>query len=307
MSARVAGIVAAAKLRLERARARYAVVDVAVRTFKRYSEDDGGSLAAALTYYTFLSFFPLVIFAVAALGYVTFDNQALRRDIIDAAFDAAPLIKDALSPPGLDAIIDARRRLALTGVALALYSGSGAVVALEHALNRVWHVAQEPNVIAKRVRSVLWLAVLGVAALASVGLSATARFVEDIFGALGPAATVPVKVVFYIAAVALSAGIFATAYRFLPARGLTWRDVLPGALTAAAAVELLKFAGAAYLQRGQDARNATFGAFATAAAFLVAAYLISQLTLLAAEVNAVLAERRLTRQSGATERQGGSA
>jgi membrane protein len=95
--------------------------------------------------------------------------------------------------------------------------------------------------------------------------------------------------------------VFAAAFRVLPATELAWRDVLPGALVAAAAFELLKSLGAAYLEAGAASRNATFGTFAAAAGLLVASYLICQITLLSAEVNVVLAERRLTRQSERTQ------
>jgi membrane protein len=306
VSQRAQGIVAGAKLRLERARARYAAVDIAVRTFRRYSEDDGGTLAAALTYFTFLSVFPLLIFAVAALGYLTFGNLELRARILDAGIAAVPLLNDILNREVLDGIIEARNRLALVGLALALYSGSGAVVALEHALNRIAHITQEPNFAAKRLRSLRWLAILGIGAVLSAALTAAAGFTERMFESLGAIATGPVSLFFYLGAIGVSVGIFATAFKFLPARSSGWREVLPGALLAAGAFELLKVAGEAYLDRGSGGRSATFGAFATAAGFLIASYLISQITLLAAEVNAVLAERRLTRQSGPIERRGGS-
>jgi membrane protein len=307
VSARVQGLVAQVKLRLERARARWGAVDVAVRTIKRYSEDDCGSYAAALTYYTFLSIFPLMIFAASALGYLTLGNEELRQDIIDTGLEAAPMLGEILSRRALGDIERARNGLALTGVLLALYSGSGAVVALEHALNKVNRVTQEPNILGKRLRSLAWLAILGLVALTSTLLSSVARFTSNIFDSLGTIATVPVTVVFFLAALALSMSVFATAYRFLPARPQAWRDVLPGAVLAAVAFEILKVGGVAYLRSGAQSRSATFGAFATAAGLLVASYLVCQVTLVAAEVNAVLAERRLTRQSSGTDSGGGSA
>jgi membrane protein len=305
VSARAQGLVARAKLLLERARARWGPVDIAVRTFKRHSEVDGGSYAAALTYYTFLSLFPLLIFAVAALGYITFGNTELRQDIIDAGLDATPMLEEILTKDTLKDVESARRGLALTGVFLALYSGSGAVVALEHALNKINRVAREPNIIGKRLRSLAWLGILAVAMLGSTALTSLGRFTGNIFDSLGPIATVPVRVFFFLAAFAVSVGLFATAYRFLPATSLRWREVLPGAVVAAAGFEVLKVLGVAYFRSGAQARSATFGAFATAAGLLVASYLISQVTLLAAEVNAVLVERRITRQSSGTDPGGG--
>jgi membrane protein len=307
VSARFQDLVAAGKLRLERARARWAAVDVGVRTLKRYSEDDGGSYAAALTYYTFLSIFPLLVFAVAALGYITFGDTDLRRDILESGVEAVPLLSDILTAERLRAIEQARGRLALTGVVVALYSGSGAVVALEHGLNKVFHVVQEPNFIAKRLRSLRWLAVLGAAAIASLGLSAAAELAGAIFESLASFGSVAAPLMLHAGGAAVGVAVFATAYKFLPAATLTWRDVLPGALAAGVAFEMLKLVGAAYLRAGNQGRAATFGAFATAAGLLIASYLLSQIALLCAELNAVLAERRITRQSQVSLSQGGDA
>jgi inner membrane protein YhjD len=289
-------MVAQAKLRVERARARYAPIDVFFATLRRFSEDDGSSYAAALTYYTFFSLFPLLIFAVAAVGYLTFGNADLKGDILRAGFNAVPMLADALSPQGLDAIERRRQELALTGVALALYSGSGAVVALEHALNKLWHVRVEPKFLHKRMRSLLWLAILGGAAVGSLALSALARSLGAVFENLPVVGTVIGITIIHAVGIVVDTLIFSAAFRVLPALELSWRSVLPGALVAAIAFEVLKSAGAAYLDAGADTRSATFGTFAAAAGLLVASYLISQITLLSAEINVVLAERRRTRQ-----------
>ena len=284
---------AQAKRVVETARSRWGPVDVAVRVFKRFSEDDGGSFAAALTYYTFFSIFPMLLFSASALGYVTFGNAELRQRIIEQGIEAIPLIRDALSPEGLEVIGNSRSSLALTGLAMALYAGSGGVVALGHALNRVYRVKEEPNFFQKRLKSLKWLAVIGLAVVASVALSAAGNVlpavVTDVPGAL--------MVVTFLTGAAVSLFIFVAMFKFLPAVPLTWKDVLPGAIAATIAFEILKIAGSAYLARGEASRNDTFGTFAASAALLVASYLISQVTLLAAEINAVLAERRATRQS----------
>jgi membrane protein len=277
---------AEAKRRLERARARYGWVDVGVRTAKRYGDDDCGSYAAALTYYLFFSIFPLLLFAAAALGYLTLGNTALQRDILESGLKTIPVLSEAIDPESLEAIEDNRGAIALTGLGLALYTGSGAIVALEHALNKVGHVQQEPNFVVKRVRSLKWLAVLGLAAVGSLALSTVAGFLVGPLGAVMGVA----------AGVAVNVGIFATAFRFLPATGRSWAEVLPGSVLAAIVFEILKFAGSFYLARGAATREQTFGALAGAAALLVASYLISQIILFAAELNEALFERRAIRR-----------
>jgi membrane protein len=276
-----------AKLRLERARARYGWVDIGVRTAKRYGDDDCGSYAAALTYYLFFSIFPLLLFAAAGLGYLTQGNRELRQDILESGLETVPVLSEAIDRSSLNQIEDNREAIALTGLVLALYSGSGAVVALEHALNKVGHVRQEPNFLVKRARSLKWLVVLGLASLASLALSTLVGFVV---GPLGAALGI-------VAGVTVNVGIFATAFRFLPATERSWAQVLPGSVVAAVAFEILKFAGSFYLAKGAASRQQTFGALAGAAALLVASYLISQIILFAAELNEALFERRAIRRA----------
>lgn len=288
-------LAARAKLRLEVARSRFGLLDVALTTFKRFSLDDGGSYAAALTYYIFFSIFPLLLFAVAMLGFLTFGNEELRRDVLSAGLSAIPLFDQVLSPENLETIEARRGQIALTGTLMALYSGTGAVVALGHALNKINGVTEERNFVGKRVRSLLWLGILGIAAVASLGLGALASYGARFFGEGW--AEVAGFLLGHVAGFAVGLLIFGSAFRFLPNKELSWREVLPGAVAASLAFEALKELGTWYLERGAAAREATFGALAAAAGLLVASYLLSQLTLLSAELNDVLAERRATRQS----------
>ena len=265
-----------------------------MRTFNRYSQDDGGPYAAALTYFAFFSIFPMLLFAVSILGYVTFFNPDLRPQIIEAGVDAVPLMRDVLQPKALNDIVKQRQELAVTGLVLALYAGTGAIAALEHALNKIFRVDDEPNFLAKRVRALRWLALLG--GLVVVSTAITALTGLDLSGNSPETDALWREALGHLAGAAIGVAIFATAFRFLPARRLTWGDVLPGAVVAGVAFELLKLFGTLYLESGGPS-EATFGAFALAAGLLVASYLIAQLTLLAAELNAVLIERREVRTS----------
>jgi YihY family inner membrane protein len=291
---RVESIKVWAKRRLEVARADYPLVDIAVRTFKRYSEDEGGPSAAALTYYFFFSIFPLLLFVGSLLGLITFISEDIKADLLKAGLEAAPLMQDVLNADSLEALQDKRSQLAIVALVMALYAGSGVIVALEHALNKINRCTLELNFIQKRLRSFRFMGLFAVGALVSLSLSALGRFIGSL-DALGPAGGIFGSLVAYAGAIAVTTGLFAACYKLLPACDLSWRDVLPGAITAALTFEVLKWAGGVYLAQGEATRNNTFGAFATAAALLVVSYLLSQVTLLAAELNAVIVERRRLR------------
>ena len=280
-----------AKLRVERARASNGVFDVVMRTFKRFSEDDGAVYAASLTYYLFFSLFPMLIFATAVLGMVTSIFPDIKADLLDEGLQSFPLLSSMITAETLADVERAAGSLAVISILLALYSGSGAVAALGHALNRINRVENEGNFFQKRLASLKWLAIFAGLVLVSLALGALARWAPAGATLIGIAAGLSLNVL-----------IFLTAFTFLPRTERRWKDVLPGALIAGTVFELLKYFGSLYLSRGAQAREATFGAFATAAGLLVAAYLLAQVTLLAAEVNAVLEERRLTRQSPSRDR-----
>lgn len=295
MSAR-ARIPARIKLRLQVARSRSGFADVAWRTYKSFSGHDGGFYSAALTYYLFLSIFPLLLFAASIVGYLTFGNESLREDILTAELAAIPLLDQILTPENLNSIETRRQAIALFGSLLALYSGTGAVVALSHALNRINGVTDERGFLARRSYSILWLVILGATSTISLGLGTLSGYAVELFDT-GTAQVLGIALG-HVVGFAVGLVIFATAFRFLTTKDTSWRGVLPGAIMASAGFEILKELGAWYLERGAGGREATFGAFATAAGLLVASYLIAQVTLLSAELNAVLAERRATRHSG---------
>jgi len=281
---------------LERSRARSPIVDVAVRTFKRYSEDDCGTHAAALTYYAFFAIFPLLLFAAAGIGYATFGNDGLATRLIDAGVNAVPMLKDVLSKEALANVQEKKDTIVGVGLVLAFYTGTGAIVALEHSLNNVHRIATEGNWFQKRLKALRWLLLLALVAAGSVAMTSLAAALPDGIG----------KVMSYLGAFGIDVFIFATAFRFLPGRRTAWSDVFTGALVAAAAFSVLKGLGAIYLAQGAEVRSATYGTLAGAATLLVASYLISQVVLLAAEVNATLIERRATRTKASDRTEDGA-
>lgn len=284
-----------AKLEVERARARYWTVDVSIGTLKRYSDDDGGFYAASLTYYMFFSIFPLLLFATAVLGF--FIDAELRRSLLESGIQTVPMLRQVFREGTLQSIQDNAGTLALVSLLLALYTGSGGVTALMHALNRVYRVKQEEGFVGKRLKSLKWLGFMAVAAVVTISPTALAEVLghqqgisRDLIGFGGR-----------VIAAGVAGAVFAVTFRFLPNRKLSWDDVLPGAVLAAVAFEILKFAGSFYVGTSAQGRNATFGAFATAATLLVVSYLLAQVVLVTAELNAVLTERRETRESSQSE------
>jgi hypothetical protein len=74
-------------------------------------------------------------------------------------------------------------------------------------------------------------------------------------------------------------------------RSLSYREVLPGALTAAVLWQLLQWFGAAYVAHVLSSASATNSVFAIVLGLLAFLYLVSTSLLVCAEINAVRVDR----------------
>src|SRR5436309_12100142 len=78
--------------RFDRYQQRHAWLGFPLAVRQKYSEDQGGYLAATIAYYGFFSIFPLLLVLVTVLGFVLAGNPGLQREILDSALGQFPVI-----------------------------------------------------------------------------------------------------------------------------------------------------------------------------------------------------------------------
>lgn len=83
--------------RVDRWQREHAPTAFPVAVWKKFGDDNGGKLAAQLTYYGFLSLFPLLLVTVTILGYVLDGRPDLQESIMDSAVAQFPIIGDQLN------------------------------------------------------------------------------------------------------------------------------------------------------------------------------------------------------------------
>ena len=59
---------------------------------QKYSDDQGGYLAATITYYGFFAVFPLLLVLVSVLGFVLRGHPHLQQQVVDSALGQFPVI-----------------------------------------------------------------------------------------------------------------------------------------------------------------------------------------------------------------------
>jgi membrane protein len=247
---------------------------------QKYSDDQGGFLAATITYYGFFAIFPLLLVLTTVLGFVLRGHRELQQSIVDSALAQFPVIGPELSGGSLQG-----SALALSlGLAAALWAGMGVFLAAENALNHLWGVPfkRRPNPLRARGRALLLL--LGGGTLAATILAGLSTVGAD-FG-------MPWKIGALALSTGLNVGLFWLGFRVLTAREVSWRQLRGGAVGAGVAYTLMQTLGGYYV--GHVLKNAsnTYGTFALVIGLLSWIYLAALVTLLAAESN-VVATRRL--------------
>jgi membrane protein len=274
--------------RLDRFQRRHPVVGFPLAVVYKFFDDRGPHLAALITYYGFLSLFPLLLSLTSVLGFLLEDNPDLQQRVVDSALSNFPLLRSQLQE-NVGTFEGSGVALAI-GIAGTLYGGLGVMQAAQAALNRIYAVPRfaQPNPLTSRLRSLLLVLALGLAALLSTGLSTIVLTVGQLVPGLGP--LVPIGAA--LATFAVNVGIFLVLYQVLTARFLSWRNVLIGALIAAVLWQVLQTLGTYYFGSYLSRTTDVYGIFGVVLGLLVWIYLQALVVILAAEIN-VVRHRRL--------------
>jgi membrane protein len=249
----------------------------------KYGDDQGGYLAALMTYYGFVSLFPLLLLFVTILSFALQGNARLQQQVLDSALAHFPVIGDQIAS-NIHSFHGSVFGL-VVGVLGSLYGGLGVVQAAQNALNQMWAVPRNarPNPIMARLRSLLLLLAGGVTVLATSVLSALSANV----GAYGAG----VRAAAVVIGGALNVALFTAAFRVLTARPLTAREVAPGAVLAALVWQVLQWAGTLLLGHWLRGATATYGLFGIVLGLLTWIYLGAVTFVLCTELNVVRVER----------------
>lgn len=265
-------------------RRRRPVADHAVRAFERYTGTQGNRLAASVTYYAFLSFFPLLALAFAAVGYAAAVEPDARDYLDQAIREALPGVAAGLP---IGEIADARTGAGVVGLLGLLYAGVGAVGAVREALHRIWlnDVADGPNFAVAKLLDIAVMAVLGLCLLGSVALTSVVQAATSVvLGFLdleeSLVAVATTRTLGLVIAVAVDTVIFLVAFSRLSGTRRPLRLLWQGALMAAIGFEVLK-AAAALLISG-TLSNPVYASFAVVVGLLVWINLVMRMLLLCA-------------------------
>lgn len=261
---------------VRRARARWRWFDHLARGVERYRGSEGDRLAAALTFYGFLSLFPLLALAYALTGYAVAISPVVREYVGKAIAEALPGLAERIP---VKEIAGAKASAGVLGLAGLVWSGLGWMNAWRGSLRAIWHT-DDGGGLRARLRSLAALVVLGLALLASAAMSGLATSATH--GALTWAGLggVGAGTILRIVAVAVAVGANFLIFLVLFTQLSGAREVVPGCVFGAVGLEPLKLIGA--LLVAHTTRNPVYASFAVVAGLLVWINLVSRFVLFTA-------------------------
>ena len=261
----------------DRLQRRHGVLGFPYAVVKKYGEDEGGRQAALITYYGFLSIFPLLLLGVAILSRVLADHPDLRQRLITEIVPQAlrSTVEHSL------ATLPTSTVPFIAGLIGLLFSGTGVVFSAYQTLNHVAAVRYRcrAGFVSRYVRVFAVLAMLLLGAVATGALTVVATALPREHGVQRVAAVLGSALIVF--------AVLLLGAKVLLARPAPVRALWPGAILGTAAVTVVLNAGAPLLARLVAKAGPVYGSFATVAGMFALLYLVGQALVYAAEVAAV--------------------
>lgn len=271
--------------RVDALQRRQRFLGIPIAVIYKFFDDQGGYLAAAMTYYAFVAIFPILLIASSVLGFVLQGHPSLQQEILSSALAQFPIVGDQLGrPEGIQGSTPA----VVVGTLTALYGVVGLGQAAQNTVNVTWAIPRNSrlNPVVSRLRSLVWMVIAGLALVSIAVLTSLGGHLE-IFGTGSGGG---VRWVAAAATVVLTTGVLAMMMRLSTPQDERLREVLPGAAAIAVAWQLLQLLGGVYVEHVIKRASQMNAVFAAVLGLVALIYIATVIAMLGLEINVVLAK-----------------
>lgn len=249
---------------------------------KKYGDDHAGYQAALLTYYGFLSLFPLLLVLTTITTFLAGNYPELQASIIKSVTDYFPVLGSQLSEH-IGALKKSGLAL-LAGILFTLYGARGVADAFRHGVNHIWHVpvVDREGFPGNLLNSVK---IIFVGGLGLIAASVMAGLAVHAGGGVG------FRVLSVVLNLLILFGVFVVLLKLCLPNKVKVKEIRTGAATAAIGLVILQSLGNYILVQHLKNLDALYSNFAIPLGLLFWIYLQAQVMYYAVEIAAVRSQR----------------
>jgi membrane protein len=265
-------------------------VRLVTETVNEFGTDNGGLMAAAVSYHLLFSLFPFALAMISAAGFIM-ESPAFENRVINAIANLLPVAKGMIAST-LHGVVNARTEIGIVAILGFIWSASAFFGSLCSALNSAWGIKDSSSFLKGKLIAIVMTLCSFILVIIYIWLSTAVRLMHlanlhsDEFVFVN-------STVIQRTAVGAFTGLLAFAvvlllYRFMPVVKPRWKDIWLGALCAAAGFEIVRVIFIWYV-KNFSTYNLVYGPIGTVIALLMFVYLTAWVLLFFARFCAVKA------------------
>jgi inner membrane protein YhjD len=254
-----------------------------IAVIKKYSDDDGNRLAALITYYGFLSLFPLLLIATSVIHLFLGNYEGFQDRVLNGINTYFPAMGETLQNTiqGFQA-----SGLALVfGILVTAYGARGGAATVQYAFDQIWDVPKEKQ-------RTLFITVFHNLLVVLVGGSGLVLAAVLSSYAAGLTNALVYRIIPFVISFSILIVSFYLVFRLsINSKEPTHKDLLVSAIAVAVGIQILQLAGGYLITHQLKNLSSLYGTFALVLGLLFWIYLGAQILLLAAFAGAVHAKK----------------
>ncbi len=257
---------------------------------QRFFADRCPQHAAGIAYRVLFSIAPLAIVLVSIFGLVL-QNESVRQDVVNAIVDALPVSvagrKDV--EQAITAIATPASAIGLVSLVVFAWAATGMMTSIRQGLEAAMGVTESRPMARGKLIDLLLIVGAAALVLATAELNLLGELVQRASGSLSSALDLGADTLagglLRVLSFGLSIGVVMLLYRFVPARGLRFRDGLVGAIVTSVLLQAISLASG-FIYGRTTSLSVVYGSLTAALVFLYSIYLYASTLLLGAEIAA---------------------
>jgi membrane protein len=275
--------------RIDRFQQRHPVLAFPAAVYRELQDMKAGYLGAMLTFFAFVSLFPLLLILTTVLGAVLRSHPQLQQDVLNSALVDFPVIGDQLKTNIHDF---GRSGVALLiSIIITAIGALGLANAAQYAMNLLWSVPEErqPKFPQSWLRSLGIIGTMGLGVLSTTALTALGEW------ASGHVFTAGLRLALLAASFVLTALLFWLGMRTATAPEVKAHDLRLSAVLATVFWQGLQYLGGFIAAHQLRHASTLYGIFGLVLGLLAWIYLQARLTLIAVASDVVRAHGKWPR------------